>query len=232
VLEELLGASAFEEAVDLIASATNSNLLSERIEHELRVDDPSIIDGAVRLLPAIFPDLVITTNLDDVLEQHYSRCDVEFNQVLPGADIARYRGMKTPRERFLLKLHGDSRRPETRVLSKTEYEAAYAPGSVVREELALLYRTNHLLFLGCSLGPDRTVGLIAEVAANDKNMPKHFAILPLPDSDSSRIARENFLSMRSIYPIWYDGGHDESIRALLAGLLEIPIAGQVGAVAR
>lgn len=176
-LEALLATAAFEEAADLIASSTNLNLLNERIEHELRVDDPGLIDGPVRLLPATFPDLVITTNLDDVLERHYRRCGREFNHVLPGADIARYRGIKTPTRRFLLKLHGDCRRAETRVLRQDEYEAAYAPGSVVREELTLLYRTNHLLFLGCSLGPDRTVQLIADVATRDRSMPKHYALL-------------------------------------------------------
>jgi hypothetical protein len=218
-LETLLTSAAFEEAADLLASGTNPNLLNERIEHELRLDDPTMLDGAVRLLPALFPSLLITTNLDDVLEQHYRHCGAEFDFVLPGTDIARYRSLKSPTTRVLLKLHGDCRRPETRVLRTGEYAAAYAPGSVVREELTLLYRTNNLLFLGCSLGPDRTVRLIAEVAAADRSMPKHFAFLPLPSDEPVRVERENFLSERGIFPIWYDGQHDESVLALLAGLL-------------
>jgi hypothetical protein len=96
VLESLLAASAFEEAADLIASATNPNLLNERVEHELRLDDAAAIDGAVRLLPATFPGLVITTNLDEILERHYHTCGLEFNEVLAGQDIARYRAIKTP----------------------------------------------------------------------------------------------------------------------------------------
>jgi hypothetical protein len=71
------------------------------------------------------------------------------------------------------------------------------------------------------LGPDRTLGLIAEVALSDSRMPRHFALLSLPDSDLARVDRENFLSARGIYPIWYDGPHDESIQALLAGLLDV-----------
>jgi len=67
-LEKLLSISSFEKAADLLARGTNSRLLDERIEHDLRIDDPSCIDGSVRLLPAVFPNLVITTNLDDVLE--------------------------------------------------------------------------------------------------------------------------------------------------------------------
>lgn len=217
-LEALLEASAFEEAADMIAGGTNPNLLNERIEHDLRIDDPDVIDGAVRLLPAIFPDLVITTNLDDLLERHYDRCGAGFEHVLSGGELARYRQLKTPKKRFLLKLHGDCRRSDTRILLKPEYDVAYAPGSVTREELTLLYRTNHLLFMGCSLGADRTVELVADVAKNDKHMPKHYAFLSLPNSDGVRVDRENFLTARGIYPIWYDGAHDESIRALLAGL--------------
>lgn len=231
-LDELLRASAFEEAADLISSGTNPNLLNERVEHELRVDDPDLIGGAVRLLPAIFPDLVITTNLDDVLEQLYRRCSVDFTQVLPGQELARYRQMKTPMQRFLLKLHGDCRQTDGRVLLKSEYETAYAPGSVTREELTLLYRTNHLFFLGCSLGPDRTVHLIADVAGSDKSMPKHYALLALPDSNVVRVDRENFLTARGIYPIWYDGAHDESIGALLAGLLDASGAGEKDVVTK
>lgn len=218
-LEKLLAASAFEEAADLLASGTNTKLFNERVEHDLRIDDTSVIGGAVRLMPAIFPNLVITTNLDDLLEQHYRLCGMRFECVLAGEELARFRQLKNPAERFLLKLHGDCRRSEGRILLTDEYEKAYAHGGVIREELALLYRTNSVLFLGCSLGPDRTVRLVAEVAKEDKNMPKHYAFLALPDVNDERVERENFLTERGIYPIWYNGEHDECNLALLAGLL-------------
>lgn len=224
-LEDLLRSAAFEEAADLVASGTNANLLNERVEHDLQIDYASSIGGPVRLLPAVFPDLVITTNLDHLLEEHYRRCGGHFTHVLAGQELARYRQMKTTTQRFLLKLHGDCRRAESRVLLKAEYEAAYAHCSVTREELALLYQTNHLLFLGCSLGPDRTVHLVAEVAQRDKNMPKHYALLALPETNDARVDRENFLTERGIYPIWYDGPHDEAIGALLAGLLDAAAVG-------
>jgi hypothetical protein len=219
-LEALLTDSAFEEAADLLASGTNPNLLNERVEHDLRVDDPEQISGGVRLLPAVFSNLVLTTNLDDVLEQYYGRCEGGFDHALAGVELARYRQIKNPKERFLLKLHGDCRRAESRVLLKAEYEAAYAPGGLIREELTLLYRSHHLLFLGCSLGKDRTIDLVAEVAGADKNMPKHYAFLAEPETDDKRVTRENFLTKCGIYPIWYNGSHDECNTALLAGLLD------------
>src|SRR5262249_8967934 len=151
------------------------------------------ISGAIRLLPAIFPNLVITTNLDDLLERHYRNCGTEFAYVLAGRELAGYRQLKDPNGQFLLKLHGDCRRADTRVLLTAEYDAAYAIGAVLHEELALLYRSNSLLFMGCSLGPDRTVRLVEEVAEVDKSMPKHYAFLELPQTDGGRIDREHFL---------------------------------------
>jgi SIR2-like protein len=221
-LEALLCSFSFEEAADLLASATNHRLLAERIEHDLRVDDPAVISGAVRLLPGLFYNLIITTNLDDVLEHIYRSCERPFTYVLPGRELVRYRSLKNPALRFLLKLHGDCRMTESRVLLSKEYDAAYAAGSTIREELTLMYRLNSLLFLGCSLGSDRTVRLVEEVASCDARMPKHFAFLALPDGEAIRVERENWLTDRGIYPIWYSLPHDEALTALLDGLFIEP----------
>jgi len=218
-LERLLESCSFEEAADLLASGTNPRLLTERLEHDLRIDDPSAVSGPVRLLPALFPNLVITTNLDDVLEQAYRSCERPFAHVLAGGELAQYRSLKSTSLRFLLKLHGDCRQAAGRVLFSSEYDATYSVGSMIREEITLLYRMNNLLFLGCSLGADRTVRLIEEVAGSDPSMPKHYCFLPMPDGDPTRIERENFLTQRGMYPIWYTLPHDESVTALLDGLL-------------
>jgi hypothetical protein len=218
-LERLLESCSFEEAADLLASGSNPRLLAERVEHDLRIDESSTVSGPVRLLPALFRNLVITTNLDDVIEQAYHSCERPFTHVLAGSDLNRYRSLKSTSLQFLLKLHGDSRQVAGRVLLSSEYDATYAAGSLVREEITLLYRLNNLLFLGCSLGADRTVRLIEEVAGSDPSMPKHYCFLPLPDGNATRIERENFLTQRGIYPIWYSLPHDESLMALLDGLL-------------
>ena len=99
----------FEEAADLLAAGTNPRLLTERVEHDLRVDDLAALRGPVRLLPALFPNLVITTNLDDVLEHAYHSCELSFSHVLAGGGLALYRSINLSSLRFLLKLHGDCR---------------------------------------------------------------------------------------------------------------------------
>ena len=219
-LEQLICASLFEEAADLIASSTNPRLFAERIEHILRVVDPSAIAGPVGLLPELFSDLVITTNLDDVLEQLYNLCDNSFEHVLSGTNLSDYRRLKSPEARFLLKMHGDSRNQRDRVILPNEYQKVYVPGNVVYEEITLIFRQYSLLFLGCSLRQDRTVNLIEKVAGTDENMPKHFAFLPDPDSDAQRLQREEFLTKKGVYPIWYELPHNEAIMALLEGLYD------------
>ena len=217
-LKQLIRDSQFEEAADLLAHSTNPRLFAERVEHDLRIGNLDVISGAVCLLPGLFTNLMITTNLDNVLEQVYQMCDMPFAHVLGGSQMSNYRRLKSPGERFLLKLHGDCRRRDGRVLLSTEYEDAYGPDSIVREELTLLYKTQSLLFLGCSLGSDRTVQLIREIANADANMPKHYAFLAKPDDSAARIDRENFLTDRGIFPIWYDLPHEDAIMALLDGL--------------
>lgn len=217
-LEALLKASAFEEAAEILATSITSRLFDERIEHDLRIDDISVLKGPVWFLPSLFPKLVITINLDDVLEHIYVREEKPFSGVLVGADIGRFRQMISTAS-LLLKLHGDCRRNDGRVLSQAEYDATYNHGSAVAQELTLLFKTRQLLFLGCSLGPDRIVQHIASVSAADPHAPKHFAFLALPSDDQIRLNRENFLAERGIFPIWYKGDHSACIEALLVGIL-------------
>ena len=217
-LNRLINSSAFEEAADLLADSMSPLLFAERVEHNLRVSGPDSISGPVCLLPSLFPNLVITTNLDNILEILYKWCEMPFTYTLSGKELADYRRLKDPEEQFLIKLHGDYKNQKGRVLLSNEYDEAYATNSLLRAEITLLYQQYSLLFLGCSLLSDRTVRLIHETASSDAHMPKHYAFLTKPDSDADRIARENFLAYRGIFPIWYDLPHDEAIMALLDGL--------------
>jgi hypothetical protein len=219
-LYALLEAGKYEEAVDLHADRMGRPLFDERIEHGLRVEDSTTLSGPVRLLPEVFPNLALTTNLDDVLENVYEASGRRFVQLLAGRDIERYRQLHASGRTTLLKLHGDCRRDDGRVLCVAEYNQAYADGAPCREALALIYRTRPLLWLGCSLSLDRTVKLVGEVAVADSRIPRHFAFLQLPTDDAVRIERERELSQRYIFPIWYDGDHDESIETLLIGILD------------
>lgn len=219
-LEELLSASAYEEAADLLVSAMPSRLFDERIEHDLRIENPYKICGAIMFLPELFDKLILTTNLDDLLERMYELRGRRFSHVLSGRTIGEYRRVKATSERLLLKFHGDCRSRDGRVLGKTEYNGAYVIGSPVREELTTIYRTHSILCVGCSLNPDRTIGLLAEAAKIDPGMPKHYAFLRHPNDAEALQKREHFLTDRDIFPIWYSGDHNESIQALFVGMMQ------------
>lgn len=218
----MLDAGQYEEAVDRIAGDAGRHLFDERIEQALRVIDPTCIDGPVRLLPALFPKLALSTNLDDVLEAAYAAVDQRFDEVLVGPRIERYRGLITSNKRVLLKIHGDCRQSEGRVLGVSEYENAYAADAPTRESLALLCRSHVLLWMGCSLGIDRTVTLLKEVVSNDASALRHYAFLRLPKEEAIRVDRERSLAERKVFPIWYDDLEDDdiSIMSLLVGLLD------------
>lgn len=220
-IDTMLATGQYEEAVDRIAAETGPHLFDERIEQSLRVIDPACISGPVRLIPALFPKLALSTNLDDVLETAYTAVDQRFDEVLIGARIEQYRKLATSGKRVLLKIHGDCHQAEGRVLGVTEYENAYAANTPTRESLALICRSRVLLWMGCSLGLDRTVDLMKEVVSGDASTPRHSAFLPLPKDDSLRVAREKSLAERKIFPIWYDDLEDDdlSILSLLVGLL-------------
>lgn len=220
-LDTLLSESKFEEAAEQLMVGMPESLFDEKVEHGLQVYEDSQIDGPIRFLPTLFTELVITTNLDNVLERVYEEQDQIFDGVLFGERVAQYRRDRAGSNSLLLKIHGDYRRREGRILTATEYDGAYANGEgTVAKELSLIYRTRPLLCLGCSLGPDRIVELIGKVSAMDDSVPKHFAFLPLPQAEGERMKREHFLVERRIFPIWYDGDHDDCITTLLVGLMK------------
>jgi hypothetical protein len=61
--------------------------------------------------------------------------------------------------------------------------------------------------------------LLCELAGKDKDMPRHYAFLPSPSDEASRLNREHFLTARMIFPIWYDASsssdHHEALESLL-----------------
>ena len=217
-LERLLIKGSFEEAVDRLMKSMNTRLFNERVAHDLSLDDAKEVRGAILLLPYIFPKLVLTINLDQILERLYNEADLAFGERLVAANIHQFRALMAGSSSMLLKLHGDSQSVAGRVLNSQEYDNAYGTNGTVRTELELIFRTKVLLFLGCSLNDDRFVQIITEMADQDPDIPKHYCFLKLPDDDNDRLDRENSLTASGVYPIWYNGDHDASILALLVGM--------------
>ena len=208
----------FEAAASALLSKMPVHLFNERLEQTFRCPAEDDVIGAVRLIPEVFSETIVTTNFDDILENVHRFAQLPLDEVLNGSLIAQFRQMRGRGRRCLLKIHGHYENPMGRVLTTEEYDAAYGIGCLARVELENIFRTEPLLYMGCSLQEDRTMLLLREVVVTDGGAPRKYAFMQRPVSKATWIEREHFLTERKIFTIWYEGDHDQSVEALLFGL--------------
>jgi SIR2-like domain len=221
-LATLLNSGGYEEAAQLLHDDMGAELFNEQVEVKFAQAKRPI--GVISYIPWLFPNSsVLTTNFDGLLEVLYNEDTYGgFDRVLSGKGLGEVVRQIAGGSRLLVKLHGDCRQVTDRVLLNSEYEVAYTDEGTVSRFFSNVLFGRAILFLGCSLTEDRTIGamkkVVAEVGA--AALPRHYALLPLkPDED--RVARKRHLARANIFPIWYeDGDHDESIEALFLKLME------------
>jgi hypothetical protein len=223
--EDLLAARRRRAFVDAIGNAFGFHNLEGK---ELK--------GAVCLVPQLASGPVITTNFDHVLEEVFKQAGVPFEREIWGANADISTEALNQHKRFLIKIHGDAEDGENRVLTKNDYARHYgsSDGSSINFKLPLprlLRRVllgRALLFLGCSLNQDRTIGVLEDVSKSDDSIA-HYAIVEQPKSKKRFYERSQFLSEHNIRPIWYPHGHHDIIEPLLAHVIGKSIPMQPGA---
>jgi len=218
-LVERLTAGQFEEAADDLLYILNENGFSEAFRRHFTRTPNAKNGGLVDYILMLAVDGLVTTNFDSLLE---SSPLSKFTRILMGTSPDGFTALVRRGDRVLLKLHGDIVSPRARILTKKEYDDAYGNGNVDESRplpriLKETYLENTFLFVGCSLGTDRTMQLFAQVAGgSEPRDAEHFAILESPLEGAAKFpAREQFLSARNIYPIWYPYGQHEYVRRIL-----------------
>ena len=225
-LENMLRNGLYEEAAQALADDMPAGSFNEALENVYCAERS--IQGPVQFLPHVFNGPVITTNFDDILKQCFDKVS-PFSETLLGGEateIKRYLGRN---EQILVKLHGKANTGKNRILTKIEYDHFYDAHNSLPDAIKNI-ASNQLLFLGCSLGVDRTIKVLIEIAKEQghDNAVRHYAFLPL-FNEAERLDRRDELAEANIFPIWYlvdtiDGKvvsedvHDESIAALLEAL--------------
>jgi hypothetical protein len=124
---------------------------------------------------------------------------------------------------YLLKIHGDWKNRDERILTRGDYERHYGDGAGVDftkplpTQLRMLMQNRPLLFLGCGLAGDRLTEILADIA---RSLPgvEHFAVVERPAEAAAARVRARFLSERNVTPIWYPAGRHELLRPLLEWL--------------
>jgi len=179
------------------------------------------------LLPELTTGSVITTNLDTILEDVFQNANFRFDDTVIGNKKSEFIRAVAKGERQILKLHGNVKATQSRVLTKSEYCGAYGSEKIdfsqpLPDTLRRVFSHYTLLFLGASLGPDRTMKLFHEIVneIGESELPRHYAIIELPENDNNVIEREKFLAERMIFPIWYPHGQHEHVEAFLTLLIE------------
>lgn len=215
----------FEICASELIDKRSLSWLNEQVEG--RLGEPEEISGSVVLLPDIANNGLITTNYDPVLERVFSLqgryLDIVYANETELLTIFSRGGD------VLLKLHGDFRRSGNRVLTLEEYDNLYGDSGIdMTKNFVEFFKSvclnSCLLFLGCSLNSDRTMDLMLEISKllKEKEIepPRHYAFMECCGDDQFRIAREEFLLDRMIYPIWYKKNQHGAIEEFIRYITE------------
>lgn len=211
-----LGADGFQNMV--AASAGDSNLAS----FDFRT-------GMVSLLPLLASGPVVTTNFDRVLERAFDVNGAPFESVISGPRPDLIVDALHGNRRVLIKLHGDWQDRVGRTFARSDYVANYGKAQPERKrELLdgaekLLFSSRSLLFIGASLGPDRTVKLLQDVHKRYAGI-RHFAIMNVPKSQRAFEVKEKHLRTCGILPLWYTADtsaqHVQEVEKLVTSIVE------------
>lgn len=225
-----LTAGRYEEAADALVQRAGREPLNARLRmlYGEKVLVGRTFNGAVSRLPRLARGPVVTTNFDRLLEHAFEAAGTPFAERLSGTQSDLFAEALHTGARYLLKLHGDILDTRNRVLTLAEYDAHYGGRTAetvdfrrsLPKMLECIFTTRTLLFLGCSLGPDRTLLLLKRVAeARGDLAPTHYAVLEYP-GDAAWVERARLLSEFRITPLWYPAGRHEHVDTVLAALLE------------
>jgi len=173
----------------------------------------SIVEQAVYLFPYLFKGPLLTTNYDKILEAVYHK----FGVFLPISHPSHSELLKkclVDHSPILYKFHGDVDEPSSIVLGKNSYNQAYELTSSLVCDLKMSLQQKHLLFLGCSLGSDRTVDMLKIFTPPGLT---HYAILDCNEEDIDKRIKE--LGDSGIRVILYPKGMHSCLRTILKKLL-------------
>jgi hypothetical protein len=217
----LLDEGKYEDAAQYLADR-EVDYLQEKLNNKFGKELPfDKIEGVICRLPDFFNGHIATTNYDLLIDTVLREKDISFH-VANGLHTRGLMRTLTDNERVLLKLHGIYNTEENRIITTADYQWHYESRDIVPQCIRDLC-SNTLLFIGCSLSVDRTIEVmraIKEERGRD-NAVRHYAFLSNENlSEEERRERRRELQKANIFPIWYDGDHDEDIEALLELLVD------------
>ncbi|MBO9648251.1 MAG: SIR2 family protein [Variovorax sp.] len=231
-VERLLGRNKYEQAAELILQALGPDAFQNMVTAaagDRQLERFDFTAGTVSLLPQLASGPVITTNFDRIIERAFAANGAPFESVVSGPRPDLIVDALHGHRRVLIKLHGDWQDRVGRTFAKSDYDAHYGEAQPERKrELLtgaerLLFSSRSLLFIGASLGPDRTVKLLKKVQGQHAGV-KHFAIMSAPGSRDAFEEKERHLRDCGVLPLWYRAAtsseHGQQVERLVAEIVE------------
>ena len=218
-VDELIDQGDYEEVIHQIEQQD----YLETFEQELfdSFIHVSNIPESIMLLGSLFSDTLITTNYDCLLEHTYQ---TEFSSDVEVIDNREPNKRPDQKKISIIKLHGDIHSPQSCIMGKNQYDAAYGAGDIdlslpLPKLLEFHFTTNSLLFLGCSLNNDRTVEAFKKIKkqarADAKTLPIHYSIEQAPETEAEISVRNNELLKMGVAPIWFQPEQFDTIVDIL-----------------
>ena len=191
-----------------------------------------------RGIPRVFRGPILTTNYDLLIERSYREAGEDIEVAYPHVAYHRPRIEELLRSTkpSLFKLHGDVKNPDKIVITREDYDEAYGAddgGSELTRFMGSVFEgRGAVLFLGCSLGSDRTMDVL------DRSAPDHvyYALVGLPEGtenpgdpfspnlvvggkrEPGYRKMDQRLAGMNVCPIWYPYGKHDALDALLGWL--------------
>ncbi|HEX5719281.1 MAG TPA: SIR2 family protein [Thermoanaerobaculia bacterium] len=231
-IEEELGKGNYEEAAEMLRQEFGADGFQNMIAAAAGDSNLAAFDfrtGMVALLPLLASGPVVTTNFDRVLERAFEAQGAPFESVISGPRPDLIVDALHGHRRVLIKLHGDWQDRVGRTFAKSDYDANYGTEQPKKKrELLygaerLLFSSCSLLFIGASLGPDRTVELLRGTYDNYAGI-RHFTIMQAPAEQKKLEEKEKHLSTCGILPLWYHAetgdDHVREVERLVADIVE------------
>lgn len=228
-VHQFLSAGKFEEAASYIFTISK-RLFVDTVKD---VFSPSYINvsmfsPALKILPQIADGMVLTTNLDEVLENVWQYEGKKFDAIIMPDYEDQFNQAIVNETQILVKLHGTVKESSKYVLTREQYDDYYGVDSenIVNfnkpfpRDLGRAMQSKTLLFLGCSLKNDRILHILKQIAGWNEYV-KHYALLALTDNEEENIYRERELAKYGIFPIWFPDKDYDCIAVILTELLRL-----------
>lgn len=220
-IENLVNNKKYEEAAQMLEDTLTIVNFQSNLQH---IIDEKILDNykdlnkqAVYLLPMLFKNLVITTNFDKVLERVYEYNNSPFNIVAtPEHEELFNRLISQDLDKGIYRFHGDIAEYSKLVLTEKQFNKWYNKNGQLVKDLKRCFANKNLLFLGCSLNFDRTMGILQTTVTSGV---KHYAIIDCTYEERAKEIKR--LGDSYIRALIYPKGKYEYVRIILEHLLEL-----------